>query len=167
MEQTIVVNIDTWRLLTILSAIVAWTWYTAYRLGKVETKVETLDAGVAALRGRVDDLYAGRSPARLLFRGAKILEESGLRRWIDENRAALLGQCRKRSAMENPYDIQAAVFAFFDKITFPPSMEENLKTCAFRNGIEMNNLRRIGGIYFRDLCLDNAGFELQDLSLQS
>ena len=167
MEQNIIIYIGTWRFLTIVATIVSWTWYTAYRLGKVETKVETLDTSVAALRGRVDDLYAGRSPVRLLSKGAKILEESGLRRWIDENRTALLGQCRKRSAMRNPYDIQTAVFTFFDKIVFPPNLEENLKTCAFQNGIEMNNLRRIGGIYFRDLCMDNAGFELRDLSLQS
>jgi hypothetical protein len=163
MEQNIIIYIGIWKALSLIAAVVAGAWYAAYRLGRVESKISTLESGVSSLGGRVDNLYDSQSPVALLQKGVKILEESGLKKWIDDNEANLLGQCTLAHAMENPYDIQAAAFAFFDKIEFPLELEANLKTSAFQNGVRMDNIRRIGGIYFRNICLGKAGFKIEDL----
>lgn len=163
MEQNIVIYIGIWKTLGLFATVVLGTWYAAYRLGKVETKVGTLETSVSTLGGRVDHLYDGQSPVALLPKGVKILEESGLKKWIDSNRGDLLEKCKSTHAMGNPYDIQIAAFAFFDRLNFPADFEETLKTSAFQNGVNMDNVRRIGGIYFRDICLEESGFEPTDL----
>jgi hypothetical protein len=167
MEQNIVIYIGIWNTLGLFATVVLGAWYAAYRLGKIETKVGTLETSVSTLGGRVDHLYDGQSPVALLPKGIKILEESGLKKWIDGNCGDLLEKCKSAHAMGNPYDIQTAAFTFFDKIDFPAEMEEKLKTAAFQNGVGMDNVRRIGGIYFRDVCLKDAGFEPTDLDKSS
>lgn len=154
MEQNIIIQVGIVKTLSIIATLVVGVWYAAYRLGKIETKVVDLEITVSGVTGRVDKLYAGHSPVILLPKGAKILEESGLREWITENMTGLLTQCK--TAMENPYDIQTAAFELFNSLAFPPKLEGKLKTCAFRSGVNMANVRRIGGIYFRDLCLNQC-----------
>lgn len=158
MEQNIIIYIGTWKLLSMIATVVAGTWYAAYRLGRVETRMVmletrmvTLETRVSVLDGRVDNLYAGQSPIALSPKGLEILEKSGLKRWIDKNSKNLLGQVK--TPTENLYDIQAAAFALFDSISFPQELEAQLKNAAFQGGTNMDNVRRIGGIYFCDICL--------------
>ena len=66
--------------------------------------------------------------------------------------------------MANPYDIQDAAFTLFEEIDFGPELDEKLKIAAYRNGVSMDSLRRIGGIYFRDICLNSLGFDPRDLN---
>ena len=60
MEQNIVINIGVWNALSIIASVVLGTWYAAYRLGRVETKLTTLENNVSRLTGRVDNLYGNR-----------------------------------------------------------------------------------------------------------
>jgi hypothetical protein len=65
--------------------------------------------------------------------------------------------------MTNPYDIQEGAFKFFDEFTFEKEIEDSLKLSAYKHGVSMETIRRTGGIYFRDICLNNAGFKVEDL----
>jgi hypothetical protein len=163
MEQNIVIYIGIWKALGLIATVVLGTWYAAYRLGKVETKVEGFDERIKTLEGRLDNAFAGRSPLALLEKGRLILNESGLKEYIDNNKTELFEQCQKNSGMGNPYDIQEAAFKFFDQVTLPAGLENKLKTAAYKHGVTMETVRRVGGIYFRDICLDRSGYKPEDL----
>ena len=161
MEQNIVVYIGIWKALTLIAAVVAGTWYAAYRLGKIETTVDGFDERIKTLEGRLDNAFAGRSPLALLEKGKLILVESGLKEYIDSNKVDLLEQCKKNSTMNNPYDIQEAAFKFFDQVALPKELEDNLKTAAYKHGVTMDTARRVGGIPFRDIVSSNQGINLR------
>src|SRR5271154_1617446 len=111
MEQNIVIYIGIYKTGGIIATIILGAWYASHRLTKVETKVDGFDTRLTTLEGRVDRLFEGQSPIALLSKGAKILEESGLKQWIENNKADLTKQCEAKQSMENPYDIQTAAFA--------------------------------------------------------
>lgn len=170
MVQNFVINIGIYKLLTILTSLIAGAWYLSHRLTKVETKVEDFritiegfDGRLINLSGRLDKAYSSNSPIALLPKGATILEDSGLKKFIDEKREVFLPDCKKLGSMTNPYDIQQAAFKFFDEFKFDKEMEDSLKSSAYKHGVNMDTVRRIGGIYFRDICLTSAGFKVEDL----
>ena len=166
MEQNIVIYIGIWKTLGIIATIiggVAWgAWYASSRLTRVETKVDGFETRLTSLEGRLDNAFASGSPVSLLPKGEIIIKESGLKKYIEDNKEKLLSQCEKDDNMKNPYDIQETSFKFFDQYNFG-EFEKNLKDSAYKHGIGMEVMRRIAGIYLRDICLKKHGFTPQDL----
>ena len=64
--------------------------------------------------------------------------------------------------LTNQYDIQESAFECFDKLDFG-EFEPKLKETAFKYGMSIETIRRIGGIYFRDFLLSENGFTPEDL----
>ncbi len=85
-----------------------------------------------------------------------------MKKWIDDRRDELLANCGYKNSMANPYDIQESAFKFLDQIDLG-NFENKLKETAFQYGWSIETMRRIGGIYFRDLCLQAHGFKPEDL----
>jgi len=108
---------------------------------------------LATWEGKNAGLYQSQSPISLTKEGKRYLQESGLLRFIDENQEELMQQCDHDRAMQTPYDVQQIAFEFFDELDLPDDVELQVKTFAFNHGVSMDSMRRIGGIYFRDLCL--------------
>lgn len=69
--------------------------------------------------------------------------------------------------MKTAYDVQSASFQLFDSYTFPSDIEVKLKEEAYKAGLSMSVLKRIGAIYFRDLCLARLGLDAKDLDKSS
>ena len=143
--------------------LVTATWFIGTRLSAVTTTVEGLERRFTNLEGRMDNSFAASSPISLLEKGQKILQDSGLKEFVDENKDSLSESCNSRMKMKNPYDIQIAAFNFFDDYKFEESFEQQLKTTSFNYGVTMSSVRRIAGIYFRDVCLSQKGFRPEDL----
>ena len=141
------------------AAIIAGSWYLSHRLTKVETEVKGFEKRFINLEGRLDNAFSSASPISLKESGKKALEASGLKEWIHEHQERLLTSCAE---LDNPYDVQEASFQLFDEMGFG-DLEGKLKQTAFNNGWNMSTMRRIGGIYFRDICLENKGFKPEDL----
>ncbi len=164
MEQNIVIYIGIYKTLALvgtgITSIAYATWQVASRLTKVETKVDTLESRLTNLEGRLDGAFSSRSPITLLPKGQVVLEESGLKRYIDDRKNELLRDCRTANVMSGPYDIQNAAFTLFKTHSFG-QYESALKESAFRHGISMDAVRRIAGIYFRDICLTAFGHPQQ------
>jgi hypothetical protein len=117
----------------------------------------------ANLEGKTANLFQSQSPIRLTDKGTAILNESGLKSYIDNNIDMLTGACSERGGMDTPYDVQQSVFDFFDSFVFPTETENKLKTYAYNQGISMDSMRRIGALYFRDICLERSGFKPEDI----
>ncbi len=168
-ETPIVILVGSYKLIVIIGSIIAATVWITRKLTKLETKVEgfdgrldTFETRFSSLEGLMDLAFSNASPLSLKPMGKKFIEESGLKKYIDDNKARLLSQCETKNPMTNSYDIQEAAFKFFDHIDLG-TFEATLKKHAFNYGWSMNVVRRIGGIYFRDLCLEKAGLKPEDL----
>lgn len=118
---------------------------------------------LATWEGKNAGLYQAQSPISLTDQGREYLYKSGLRDFVDENKDGLMQQVEHEQTMQSPYDVQQIAFEFFDELDLPDSVEKRAKTFAFNHGISMDSLRRIGGIYFRDLCLAEHNFKADDL----
>lgn len=159
METTLVIYIGIYKTLGLVAAVVIGAWYLSGRLAKVETKVENFGTRITGLEGRMDSAFGSASPVALRTAGEKALTDSGLKKWIDDHKVELMTKC---GGMENPYDIQSSAFKLFDTLDFG-DFEPKLKEAAFQAGWSVQVMRRIGGIYFRDICLEHKGFKPEDL----
>lgn len=162
MESTFVVYIGIYKLLGIVATIIVGAWYLSGRLTKVETKVDGFDTRLTNFEGRMDNAFGSASPISLKPIGMKALEESGLKKWVDNNKEQLLAECEMKNTMKNQYDIQECSFKFFDSIDFA-DFDKQIKQSAFQYGWSIETIRRIGGIYFRDILLEKYHFKPEDL----
>jgi len=96
MEQDIVIIIGMYKSLGIIGTIIAGAWYISHRLTKVETNVSGFDKRLTSLEGRLDNAFSGSSPLSLLPKGEAILEESGLKKHIEDNKDQFIEHCGKR-----------------------------------------------------------------------
>lgn len=145
-----------------MSGLIALAWYTNGRFTSIETNIGNLKDAITNLTGRMDNAFGMSSPISLKPAGIDALEKSGLKKWIDDNKPRLLRECGSAFALSNQYDIQEAAFKLFDKVDFG-DFEQSLKSAAFSRGWSMEIIRRVGGIYFRDLCLKEHNFKPEDL----
>ena len=129
---------------------------------KIEPDLKDVRERFAALEGSLGKTFASASPVKLLARGEQILKESGLKKYIDENQKTLLEQFKSACITKNQYDIQDQSFRFFDELDFG-IFDDQIKKTAFDYGMNIATIRRIGGIYFRDIALLEAGFKPEDL----
>lgn len=86
MEPTLI-QINRSYFLGILSALILMAWYGRGRLGGTETSIEWIKETVKKFEGKVDEIYGSVFPIKLLSRGVKILEESGLKEYVEKPRA--------------------------------------------------------------------------------
>ncbi|MCX6765332.1 MAG: hypothetical protein NT148_02225, partial [Candidatus Nealsonbacteria bacterium] len=112
MEQNILITIGMYKFLGVIGTLIAGSWYASHRLTRVETKVDTFDTRLTNMEGRMDNAFSGASPIALLPKGQLILEESSLKKYIDDHKDQLLDNCQSKdkNAEVNQYDIQKAVF---------------------------------------------------------
>lgn len=163
MEESVFnITIGVYKALGIVATIVAGTWYLSSRLTKVETKVENFDKRLTNIEGRMDSAFGSASPVSLRPAGIKAIENSGLKDWINKNKDQLMKECELKNKFKNQYDIQECAFRFFDDIDFG-DFETQVKKSAFSYGWSEQVMRRIGGIYFRDILLEKYDFKPEDL----
>lgn len=166
MQQTLAIYVTTGTAVTIvwsvIVAIALAAWWLSHRLTKMETKVDMFEGRLTSMDGRIDNAMGHGSPIKLLQRGEIILEGSGFKKYIDDNQNELLDKCCTDTKLNNQYDIQEAVFKFFDTHNFG-DFENKIKNAAFNYGSSIEVVRRIGGIYFRDICLGKHGYSPEDL----
>ncbi len=129
---------------------------------KIEPDLKDVRERFAALEGSLGKTFASTSPIKLLARGEQILSESGLKKYVDDNQKTLLEQFKSACVTKNQYDIQDQSFRFFDELDFGV-FDDQIKKTAFDYGMNISTVRRIGGIYFRDIALLDAGFKPEDL----
>lgn len=170
--EGLVIQIDWVFFLGIIGALVGIAWYSGSRFSKIETNVEwlkksteTIEKGLDSLRVDFENkrvnLYASHSPVQLTKDGQALLHESGLKEYIDSQQE-LIERC-KSARCDNSYEVQQYTFELFDSLEFEKSFDTTLKQFAFDRGLSIEILRRVGGIYFRDICLNELKMNLADI----
>lgn len=97
--------------------------------------------------------YALHSPVALTSAGKMWLVKSGLKDYINSRKDALLAAAETQN-MANPYEVQQWAFRSLDETIFDPDFKNTLEKFAYESGTTMSVLRRIAGIYLRDLYLE-------------
>lgn len=162
MDTNIVINISSSKAIGLGAVVIVGSWWIATNFGSLKEAVKNFSERLTNLEGRVDEAFKSSSPISLLPRGKKILEDSGLKEWIDNKKDELIESCKKVGSTANPYDIQVSAFKLFDEIDFGDE-SDRFKSATYQAGMPMDVFRRIGAIYFRDLCLQQHGHTPESL----
>ena len=177
MDTGLTITIDWPYALGIMGALLGISWYAGGRFSKIETSLSAISTRIKdmkdAIDQRIDDLktdvsntrvgaFESNSPISLTEKGKKILIDSGIGDYIDDNKDALLVLCDPKKET-NPYEVQEHVFAMFGDYEFGEDVEDKLKRYAYNAGVSMDIIRRVGAIYFRDICLTEFGMDMAEL----
>lgn len=175
--QELIIKIDWLYFLGIMGSLICIAWYSSARftksetilstidnrLTKSETLLDTIDKRLTNVEGRSSGAFQSHSPISLTEKGNNLLDGSGLREYIDKNKESLSLKCKSNKNLTNAYDVQEAAFDCLDNMFFDEEFESKIKEFAFQQGVDMSVMRRVGGIYFRGILLEQLGMKEKDL----
>lgn len=161
--ESLVIKIDWIYFLGLMGSLIGIAWYSSARFTKAETLLEGVDKRLTSIEGRNNGAFQSQSPISLTVKGENLLKESGLKTFIDNEKTSLTEKCSKDNNMTSAYDVQNCAFSFFDSMEFESVFEKKLKDYAYHEGIDMKVLRRVGGIYFRNIILEKLGMKQEDI----
>ncbi len=160
------INIDWGYFLAIMGALIGVAWYSSARFTALETSMKWIKETINDLKTTIDNqsdpAFSSHSPVNLNERGKKWLVESGIKEYLDLHKSALMKICEEKKGT-NPYEVQKHIFKTFDTLEFELNFEDKLKKFAFEEGTTMNIMRRVAAIYFRTLCLNEFGMNIEDI----
>lgn len=159
--EELVIKIDWIWFLGIIGTLITIAFIAGGKFSKLETSISWIKETVTKLEGRMDNAFGSASPVKLMEKGLDVLNSSGLKEYIDKNQDALISNCGL-TKLHNQYDIQEKAFNCLDRFDFG-DFENKLKKVSFERGMSIEIIRRIGGIYFRDILLAKNGFAPEDL----
>lgn len=135
------------------------------RLPVVETSMEWVKKSIEGL-GKVikkDEVAPANSPRKLNERGKKILNESGVKGFVDDKKEELFARIHQHT-FTNPYDAEKCVLEVMQEVPkYYPEVIENMKNGAFRTGADIETVLLVGGFYLRDLIFPELGFSVDDI----
>lgn len=163
--EELIIRIDWIYFLGIIGSLIAIAWYSSGRFAKSETLLSTIDKRLTNVEGRFSGAFQSQSPISLTVRGNKLLEDSGLKKYIDDNKNDLSLNCKVKKNLNNAYDVQETSFNLLDSLVFDTNFDLKIKEYAFQQGIDIAVLKRVGGIYLRNLLLEELGMKEKDLDI--
>lgn len=154
--ESLTINITWEYFLGVLGSLIALAYYTNGRFSVIETDVGWLKETIAELAINAENvsakLFKNGSPVSLTATGYHVLQRSGLKSYVETKRATLLAALKLRRS-GNPYEIERRAFRLLADLPFEAIVGEHLNNYAFKNGVSMNILRRVGAIYLRDIAV--------------
>jgi hypothetical protein len=152
----LLINISWEYFLGILGSLIALAYYTNGRFTRLETNFDWLADALRDLTIRAENISARAfevgSPISLTATGERLLQDSGLKSYIDRRKDELSVRLRV-SAPFDLYAVQKSAFRLLDQISLDDAFARHLNRFAFRNGITTELLRRLGAIYLRDISV--------------
>ena len=152
--------------LGIMGGLIFIAYYSGSSFTALETYMKWVKDTLHDLKVASDNAsnpaFSAHSPVNLNVTGESWLAESGLKEYLDNHKNEIVKMCECKKET-NPYEVQNHIFRIFDTLDFETSLDDKLKQFAFDKGISMSVLRRVGAIYFRNLCLENFGMKKEDI----
>ena len=162
-------------IVTLVTVGIAWGTLK----GLVQGIKDTLDKDVkpdlknvrerfSIVEDRVDTIWKDRlapahSPRQLNEKGRNVLENSGIKKIIDEKKDILLDKIKKRKP-KTAYDAEIVIDDVVSNLLkHCPDMTDRLKKGAFNVGQSIDVVLFVGSIYLRNLIFKDLGFSLTDL----
>lgn len=153
--------------LGIIGSFILVAWYSNGRFTKLETDVDWIKSLLKNLKilfGNKDvQAFEKQSPIELTPKGEELLEKSGLKEYISNKRNDFISKCKSAKNVHTAYDVQEYIFNLIDEWKFNADFEKKLKNYSYKKGVELDIMRRIGGIYLRNICLSKMNLDKQDI----
>lgn len=135
----------------------------------IRDDVKNIRERLPVIESRVGDLWADKiapahSPRQLNERGQTILNQSGIKEFVERNKPELLRRVRERNCT-NAYDAEKATFSVVNETIKEAGATDldSLKNGAYKVGATLDTLLLVGGIYLRNLIFPELGFSLDDI----
>lgn len=161
----LIIKIDWTYFLGIMGGLIGIAWYASGKFSKSETLLDTIDKRLTNVEGRFIGAFQSQSPISLTVKGNNLLQYSGLKKYIDDNKSVLSSKCKSKKSLTNAYDVQEVAFDCLDNLSFSNEFETKIKEFSFQQGVDMALMRRVGGIYLRKLLLEELGMKEKDLDI--
>lgn len=158
--EGVVIHIDWPYFLGIIGALLGIAWYSSSRFTALETSMQWVIRRLDYIdeEEKISEFAPPGSPRQLNERGLKILNESGVRRFVDEKKDELLEKIRAQT-FTNPYDAERYVLDTMRSAPKAyPEIIDDIKTAAFQAGTDVDSVLLVGGFYLRDLIFPELGF---------
>ena len=177
--QTLTTNGQTlayvWQIvISVISGALGGFAVVAFRLGRYAEKIDQLEkCDIQRRLSTLEGSYAGgaasitkrKSPISLNEKGLALLEASGAKQFVQDNKVSLIAKIRELGH-STAYDVQEnakkAIASLKDDANFVP-----LKQYAFREGIELELIELAAALCLRDTALSDFGFSLTDVDVSS
>lgn len=131
------------------------------KISSVEIRISSVEMKFGTLIG--ESVAIAHSPRKLTERGEKILSESGIKEFAEQYLEEIIKEVKSEN-YQNPYDAELGIFMTIrELIDKYPNSANSLKTGAFKQGVDIDTVAFIGGIYLRDRIFSKLGFSLSDL----
>lgn len=168
MEEGLIIYIDWKYFLGIMGLFIYAAWYSNGRFTKLEVDMTWVKDILTEMKTGIDNAsgtapaFGPGSPINLKPTGERWLLESGWKQYIESKKPDLMKLCEEKRAT-NPYEVQKHIFKMFDILELDTEFDDKLKKYAYEKGTTTSVLRRVGAIYFRNLCLDTFGMNQDDI----
>lgn len=141
------------------------------RTARLVKDIDDMKPKVDSMSPKVDVLWQDRiapahSPRQLNELGEKILNTSGIKEIVDSQRDRLLEIIKEKNP-DNPYDAERVIIEVMRNLPRNcPEVVDELKTGAFRSGMNIETILFAGSIYLRNLVFPDLGFSIEDIDKQ-
>lgn len=182
MDQQTQITIVVFAVNIIISALVSIA-VAFFRIGNYQNKVDTLETTIGrdehnGLRKTVGELSRSvtqcetllkereplgkrKSPLALTERGIRFLNESGAKKFVDDNFRDLLQQVEGMNP-QTAYDVQEDSKSVIEKLR-DDSRLNPLKEWLFKDGSTLDDLFFVMSIHLRDKVLENKNWNVKDI----
>lgn len=150
----------------LLTATIAWF------LKRIMDSTDKMASDVSDMKPKVNLLWIevfskSQSPRQLNERGTEVLNQSGIKEIVEQQKEKLLEVVRNRNP-KNPYDAERLIMRVMANLPeHCPELVDKLKQGAFETGATVDVLLFVGGLYLRNLIFPSLGFSLDDLDKPS
>lgn len=152
----------------VTSALTAFA-IVAYKMGRYSEKIDQLEkcnlnSRLSRLEGQFDQsgpVTKKKSPVSLTDRGEKILVDSGGKKFVDEN----FEELKNKVETPNPqtsYDVQETAKTVINGLKEDLRLNP-LKEYLFKEGLDLETLNIVLGVYLRDKILAEKGWNIEDV----
>jgi hypothetical protein len=130
-----------------------------------------IDSVNNSLNKRLDDVLLAlaqksateaHSPRKLNVEGERILNESGVRKVVEERLDALLNEVQARQPA-NAYQVERYLVEAVQHLYNDEEVKESLEEGAFASGTNVFTMLYVGAIFIRDRILSELGMSPEDI----
>jgi hypothetical protein len=141
----------------------------AHKTGRYTEKIDQLEkcnlnTRLSTLEGKMESrepLTRKKSPVSLTERGNNVLNDSGGKKFIDDNYAELKGNVETKKPATS-YDIQEMSRQVVEELKEDTRINP-IKEYLFKEGMEISEILDVLGIYLRDLILKEKNISTEDI----
>lgn len=138
---------------------------TLTEIKKDTFKIPILEIQVTTMWSR---MYSeNKSPVVLNATGVKILEDSGIKKIVEEKYDLIKDYVEKEKNPKNAYEVQEAVKEAVSALRNDASLVNRIEDGAYKSGTDVFAVLFIGAIYIRDRVLTDLGYDIGDIDRHS